>query len=84
MAKERSYEEVKAKFTEFVQDFLSGEPEMEKVELLPNLWGVTNKKHNFQATIECEFQRTLGSLGKEEWYAVVTHEGEKSRFLLEF
>lgn len=84
MIKERSYDEVKAKYQEFVRDFLSGEPETEKTELLPNLWAVVNKRHNFKATIECEFQRTLGSMGKEEWFAVVTHDGEKSRYLLEF
>lgn len=54
MTKERNFEEVKAKFTEFVQNFLSGEPGTEKLELLPNLWAVLNKKHNFRATIECE------------------------------
>lgn len=84
MSRERTYEEVKAKYQEFVQDFLSGEPDMEKTELLPNLWAIVNKKHNFKATITCEFRRTIGSMGKEEWFAVVDHGGEKSNYLLEF
>jgi hypothetical protein len=84
MIKERGYEEVKEKYLEFVRDFLSGEPGTKKIELLPNLWAVVNKKHNFKATIECEFRRSIGTMGREEWFAVVSHEGEKSNYLLEF
>jgi len=83
--KERSYEEVKAKYVEFVQSFLSEEPGTERTELLPNLWVVVNKKHNFKVIIEC---RKLGSsnprTGYVDWFAVVDHEGEKRHFLLEF
>jgi hypothetical protein len=84
VAKEIEYDVVKAKFQEFVQGFLSGEEGTERTELLPNLWAIVNKKHNFKATIECEFRRSIGSMGKEEWFAVVTENGEKSNFLLEF
>lgn len=84
MAIERSYEEVKAKYQEFVNSFLSGETGTEKTELLPNLWAVVNKKHNFKATIECEFRVNDLRTMEKEWFAVVTHEGEKSNFLLEF
>jgi hypothetical protein len=49
-------EVIKQKYLEFVQSYLSEEPETEKTELLPNLWIVTNKNHNFYATIECKYR----------------------------
>lgn len=90
MIKERSYDEVKAKYQEFVKEFLSGEEDTEKMELFPNFWTVVNKKHDFHATINCEYRvKDLQTLEKE-WVAVVTDldsngkEKDKSNFLLEF
>jgi hypothetical protein len=82
MVKERSYDEVKAKYVEFVESFLSGEVGTEKTELLPNLWAVVNKKRDFKASIECEYRvKDLRTMEKE-WLAVVTHNDEKSNFIL--
>lgn len=82
--KEHPYEVIKAKYLEFVDSFLSEEPGTEKTELLPGLWAVKNKEHDFKATIECEFRvRDLRTMEKD-WYAVVDHEGESIFHLLEF
>jgi hypothetical protein len=88
--KELPYEVVKEKYQEFVHSFLSGEPCTQKTELLPNLWAVVNKKHDFHVSIEWEFRvKDLRTMEKE-WFAVVTQfnpRGDvlgKDNFLLEF
>lgn len=88
--KEPDHDEIKAKFQKFVQDFLSGEEGTEKTEMLPNFWTVTNKKHNFHATITCEYHvKDLRTMEKE-WFAVVKvldkhgKEIDKRNYELEF
>jgi hypothetical protein len=88
--KDPEYDEVKAKFQEFVKGFIAGTPGTEKTEMLPNFWTVVNKEHNFHATIKCEYRvKDLRTMEKE-WFAVVTEidskgrEKDKSNFILEF
>jgi hypothetical protein len=88
--KEPEYDEVKAKFQKFVQDFFSGEPGTEKEEMLPNFWTVTNKKHDFHATIKCEYRVKDLQTMEKEWYAIVTQldkngkQIDKREYALEF
>jgi hypothetical protein len=84
VVKELEYDVIKKKYLEFVESFLAGEEGTEKTELLPNLWSVVNKKHNFRASIECEYRVKDFRTMEKEWFAVVTRDGEKSNFLLEF
>lgn len=77
------YEIIKEKYADFVAMFLSGEQETVKVEFLPNLWVVTNEKHDFKATIECEYEVRDFRTMKKEWFAVVTVGNERSHFMLD-
>lgn len=69
-----SYEEVKARYNEFIRNFLADENDITKEELLPSFWQVSVPSKNFNATISCE--RTENARGIEIWCAVVD-DGEK-------
>lgn len=76
-----SYEEVKARYNEFIQNFLVDENDIIKEELLPSFWKVSIPSKNFNATISCE--RTENARGIEIWYAVVEEEkGHKNEYSL--
>ncbi|MEH7120913.1 hypothetical protein V7128_26425 [Neobacillus vireti] len=79
--KEPEYAEVKAKFFEFVETFLSKEEGTVRSMLLPGYWLVSNEKLNFYASIRCESKLQDWN---ETWYAVVSHEGSKSNYPLIF
>lgn len=74
---------IKNKYWEFVQGFLEYEPETEKVELIPDFWIITNKKHDFNATIKCEYQVRDFLTMEKQWFAVVTVGNEKSHYYLD-
>jgi hypothetical protein len=62
-------------------DFLSGEENVQRTQLLPNVWIVSVPEKDFKVMIKLE---SVGSpYGFEEWIAVVEEtDGEKSNYLL--
>jgi hypothetical protein len=75
------YEEVKARYQSFVNDFLNGEENVKKTELPLNVWLVTVPDKDFKVMITCKAERS--PYGFDEWLAVVEEpNGEKSNFLL--
>ena len=80
----RSSEEVRKSYQQFVDNFLSGEEGVYKKELMPNFWSVEQKEKDVIATIECRMRTKDERTWEEEWFAVVTQNGEKTNYLLEF
>lgn len=75
------HEEVKEGYQSFVNDFLSGEENVQRTELPLNVWIVSVPIKDFKVMITCECIRS--PYGFDEWIAVVEEpNGEKSNFLL--
>jgi len=76
-----TYDEVKERYTKFVNDFMSNEKNVDKKEMLPNFWTVSIPSHNFNVTITCAYEKS--TYGFEDWYAVVEEtDGTKNNYRL--
>ncbi|MEH6957752.1 hypothetical protein [Neobacillus drentensis] len=75
------YLDVKSRYNYFVNDFLSCEANVQKTQLLPNVWAVCVPDKDFKVMITLESIRS--PYGFEEWLAVVKEPvGEKTNYLL--
>jgi hypothetical protein len=76
-----NYLDVKDRYNSFVSDFLNSEGNVQRTQLLPNVWSICLPDKDFKVLITCESIRS--PYGFEEWLAVVEEpNGEKSNFLL--
>jgi hypothetical protein len=75
------FNEIKNRFQSFINEFLSGEENVQRVELPLNVWMVSVPAKNFKVMITCRSHRS--PYGFEEWCAVVEEpNGERSNYLL--
>jgi hypothetical protein len=81
MLLEFTHEEVSNRYKEFVRNFMSGERNVVRTNLLPHYWIVSVPSKDFKVAITCEC--TGHFHGIEQWCAVVEEpNGEKSNFPL--
>lgn len=76
-----TYDEINNRYDKFVQNFMSGETNVERTQLLPRFWIVSVPSKGFRVSITCECTGLFH--GIEEWCAIVEESnGEKTQFLL--